>query len=99
MAKRMRHGLQGVWEQAVGYVQKLGLSDCRKTLLTQGARFYLYERFGDDWPDQPSPVGYVNLESIRENHIAPAGTNAIDTLMALTPAGVQRDFNPPVPVL
>ncbi|MCH8146759.1 MAG: hypothetical protein IH987_02035 [Planctomycetes bacterium] len=48
------------------------------------------EKDADTWLDSPAPVGYVNLERIRENHIAPANTNAIDALMALTPAGVQR---------
>ncbi len=88
----MRHGLQDVWDQAVGYVKKLGLHQCGKILLTQGARFYLYQEPSGAWPDQPEPAGYVNLERIRENHIAPANTNAIDTLVALTPAGVQRDL-------
>ncbi len=89
-AKRMGHGLQGVWKQAVRYVRDLRLRECGKILLTQGARFYLYQKTAKAWPAEPEPAGYVNLEHIRENHIAPAGTNAIDTLIALTPAGVQR---------
>lgn len=89
-AKRMGHGLQDIWDQAVGYVRKLSLGACCKILLTQGARFYLYERPVDGWRAEAEPAGYVNLEHIRENHIAPADTNAIDTLIALTPAGVQR---------
>ena len=89
-AKHMYHGLQGVWSQALGYVNKLKLRMCRKILLTQGARFYLYHREGRAWSDEPEPDGYINLEAIRENHIAPANTDAIDTLMALTPAGVGR---------
>lgn len=87
-AKRMGHGLQDVWDQAVGYVQNLKLTDCRSILLTQGARFYLYRKTGDSWPEEPT--GYVNLEKLRTNHLAPANTNAVDTLIALTPAGVQR---------
>lgn len=89
-AKRMRHGLQNVWEQAIGYIDKLGLRDCGKILLTQGARFYVYEKVADEWPTEAEPAGYINLERIRENHIAPMNTNAIDTLIALTPAGVRR---------
>ena|GEM_PF-501079 len=89
-AKRMRHGLQNVRDQALDYVKKLKLSGCRKILLTQGSRFYLYDRGDGTWPAHAEPTGYINLERIRENHIAPANTNAVETLMALTPAGVQR---------
>lgn len=87
-AKRMGHGLQDVRRQAIRYVTDLGLTRCRRILLTQGARFYLYQRAADGWPEEPS--GYLNVERIRTDHIAPAGTNAVDTLMALTPAGALR---------
>ncbi len=87
-AKRMGHGLQDVWNQAVSYVHSLKLEHCRKILLTQGARFYLYQRCGRKWLDEPS--GYLNVEKIRTNHLAPANTNAVETLMALTPAGIER---------
>ena len=87
-AKGIGHGMQGVREQAVGYVDKLNLVHCGKILLTQGARFYIYERYEDGWRDEPT--GYMNLEHIRTEHLAPAGTNAVDTLIALTPAGVHR---------
>lgn len=87
-AKRMGHGLGGVRRQAVRYVEKHNLDGCRKILLTQGARFYLYARSGEDWPEEPT--GYLNVERVRTNHLAPAGTNAVDALMALTPAGVLR---------
>ncbi|MHC4090223.1 MAG: hypothetical protein ACYSVY_08085 [Planctomycetota bacterium] len=89
-AKRMRHGLQNVRDQALNYVKIRKLTGCRKILLTQGARFYLYDRVDGAWPADAEPTGYINLERIRENHIAPANTNAVETLMALTPAGVSR---------
>ena len=96
-AKHVDHGLQDVFPQAVGYVMKLKLTECTKILLTQGARFYLYERPPEGWlaegEPEPDPVGYMNLERIRENHIAPANTNAVDTLIALTPAGVHRKLS------
>ena len=38
------------------------------------------------------PVGYVNIHSIRTNHVAPAGTNAIDTLVALSPSRIERAY-------
>jgi hypothetical protein len=88
-AKHVGRGLQNVWEQARGYVTELGLVGCRKILLTEGARFYLYER--DDkagWPDRPT--GYLNVEKIREDHVAPKGTSAVDTIVALTPMNLMR---------
>jgi hypothetical protein len=88
-AKGLWHGLQTVLRQAEDYAEKLDLDGCRKILLTQGGRFYLYRRNPDSsWPAEPS--GYLNVERIRTNHIAPANTDAVETLMALTPAGVHR---------
>jgi hypothetical protein len=88
-AKRMGHGLQDVRAQAMAYVAKHALNGCRTMLLTQGARFYLYHRSpGGEWPEEPD--GYLNVEKIRTEHLAPAGTNAIDAFIALTPAGVAR---------
>jgi hypothetical protein len=88
-AKRMDAGMNDVGEQAMNYVAKHRLDACKKMLLTQGTRFYLFARSGDRWPDEPT--GYLNVERIRTNHLAPLGTNAVDTLMALTPAGVLQD--------
>lgn len=89
-AKARNHGLQGVREQAFSYVNELKLSVCQKVLLTDGGRFYLHERKqpNANWGEQA--VGYVNVEKIRTNHIAPPGTNAIDTIVALTPAAASR---------
>lgn len=89
-AKTRNHGLQNVREQAFKYVKNLELDDCQKVLLTDGGRFYLYQRqpTSGAWSDEA--VGYLNVERIRTNHIAPPNTNAIDTIVALTPAGVGR---------
>ena len=89
-AKARYSGLQDVREQAFNYVRKLKLNACRKVLLTDGGRFYLYERKSGaaSWDDQA--VGYLNVEKIRTNHIAPPGTNAIGTIVALTPAASGR---------
>ena len=88
--KTRNHGLQDVREQAFNYVENLKLDCCGKVLLTDGGRFYLYEReLGNKaWSDQA--VGYLNVEKIRTNHIAPPSTSAIDTIVALTPAGAGR---------
>jgi hypothetical protein len=87
-AKGLGHGLHGVFDQAKRYVDKLKLQNCRKILLAEGTRFYLYQREKGFWTD--TPIGYINLEKIRKSHIAPPDTNAIETIMALTPAGVMR---------
>jgi hypothetical protein len=89
-AKGLGHGLQDSFDQAREYVRRLKLSRCRKILLTDGERLYLYHREVDDWGD--APAGYINVHKIRTDHIAPAGTNAIDTIVALTPTGVEREM-------
>lgn len=86
-AKTMKNSLQNVLIQALRYAKKLPC--CRHVLLTQGGRFYLYRRkHGEEWNETDPPIGYLNVEKIRTNHIAPAGTDAVDTLVALSPAGV-----------
>lgn len=88
-AKEYGHGLQNTFPQAAGYAKKLKLDNCKKILLTDGARLYLYQRQKDNnWNE--NPVGYLNIDKIRTNHIVPSGTNGIDTIMALTPAGMTR---------
>ena len=85
-AKVMGHGLQDVLGQATKYVDKLGLAACDKILLADGGRFYLYRKERGRWCEEPS--GYMNVMKIREAHLCPANTNAVDTLIALTPARV-----------
>lgn len=85
-AKGLGQGLQDAREQAINYTIKHHLSNCNKIALTDGFRIYLYESHENKWRESPS--GYINLGMIRTNHIAPPNTNAIDTLVALTPAGV-----------
>lgn len=90
-AKGYGHGLQNVFTQAKNYVKKLKLDNCKRILLTDGARLYLYQRQKDnDWNE--NPVGYLNVNKIRTNHIIPSETNGIDTIMALTPAGMTREI-------
>lgn len=88
-AKEYGHGLQNTFSQAKDYVKKLKLDNCKRILLTDGARLYLYQRRGDNSWDE-NPVGYLNVNLIRTQHIIPAGTSAVDTIMALTPAGINR---------
>lgn len=86
-AKSMEHGLQDDFQQAAGYVERHGLTECNKIVLANGGRFYLFRRHpGATWSAEPD--GYLNVLKIREDHLLPAGTNAVDTLMALTPARI-----------
>jgi len=88
-AKRRGTGMQDDLDQAVGYVNDLRLDACRRILLTEGTRFYVYRRNTDSsWPDNPS--GYVNFAKPRTHNVLPAGTNAIDTILALTPTNALR---------
>lgn len=89
-AKGLGHGLQNTFEQATEYVDKHKLDNCKRILLTDGARLYLYQRKRDNsWNE--NPAGYFNVNLIRTSHLIPYGTNGIDTIMALTPAGITRE--------
>ncbi len=90
-AKGLGHGLQDSFKQASRYVETLKLKRCKKILLTDGARLYLYHRGRGGWGSRPT--GYINIHKIRTDHVAPAGTNAIDTIVALTPTGVDREVS------
>lgn len=85
-AKGMGHGLQDDLQQAIRYTETLKLTACDKILLADGGRFYLYRRRADGWEQQPS--GYLNVLKVREDHLLPRGTSAIDTIVALTPMGI-----------
>jgi hypothetical protein len=87
-AKKRGRGLQDVLKQAIDYVKKQKLNECRKVLLTDGGRFYLYERELNDY----KVAGYLNVDKIRNEHIASPGTNAVDTIVALTPAAASRNI-------
>lgn len=89
-SKRFGHGLQSAFKQAVGYVNKLKMSKCEKILLTEGKRLYIFEKSGTVWAEKDKPVGYLNINKIRTHYLVPEGTNAIDTIMSLTPAGIHR---------
>jgi hypothetical protein len=91
-AKGLERALEEkVFDQAVKYADGLKPNNCKKILLTDGIRLYLYQR-KENGKWKQSPDGYLNIRLIRTNHIAPAETNAVDTIMALTPAGINREL-------
>jgi hypothetical protein len=89
-AKSMGEGLQDTFGQASRYVERLKLENCRKILLTQGGRFYLYEWSSDHGGWASAPTGYLNVESVRRLYVVPPGTDALETIMKLTPARVME---------
>lgn len=90
-AKQLEHGLQNTFAQAKDYTAKLKLDNCKRIVLTDGTRVYLYQKLmNGQWNEKP--IGYLNVKLIRTNHVAPEGTNAVDTIMALTPTGINREI-------
>lgn len=87
-AKGMGHALQDVFLQATGYVERLDLRACNRILVTDGQQFFVYHRANGEWPDQPA--GYFNVLKLRERCVCPADTNAVETLMSLTPARIAQ---------
>jgi len=87
-AKSPGQGLQNILFQAFHYVDKHELTACKRVLLTQGDRFYLYN--AQVGSEREKPIGYLNIHNIRTRHIVPENTNAVDTIIALTPTGVAR---------
>jgi hypothetical protein len=87
-AKALGAGLQDAIQQAQDYVKRLSLPKGTAVAVTDGLRVYLRIRVATEL--QWSVAGYINLQKIRTNHLAPASTNAVKTLIALTPAGLQR---------
>ncbi len=91
-AKGGSHGLQEVVEQAAGYVRTLGLTSARKVMVTNGSRFLVYERNGESWSKEPT--GYLNVKAIRRRHLVFPRTDAVATLVGLTPANVDKPIRP-----
>lgn len=87
-AKGMDSPLQDVVEQAIGYCKQHKLDNCRKILVGNGGYFSVYRKRDDGW--EPEPSGYISLRKLRRHYLWPKGTDAVKTLMALTPAHVAR---------
>lgn len=87
-AKGLGMGLQKAFSQAKDYTKKHNLDKCKKILLTDGHLLYVHEKINGCWSEQPS--GYLNIRNICKNYVFPTGTDAIKTIIALTPAGIGR---------
>lgn len=78
-AKGLGHGLAGVLGQATGYVDQQALDNCRRILLTDGARFYVYAKRDDEWG--LDPASYLNIHKPRLRNAD--GTDAVELIMTL----------------
>ena len=78
-AKGLGHGLGGVLDQALWYVEQQSLTNCRRILLTDGARFYLYSHAASEWTDQPA--SYLNVHKPRLRNAD--GTDGVELIMTL----------------
>lgn len=87
-AKSLGTAMGEIYNQAEGYANNLQLKNCQKIITSDGARIFIYEKSGDNWSKEPS--GYINLMKIRRQHLVHSKADAVKTLMALTPAGIQR---------
>lgn len=88
-AKALNSGMQKVFDQADLYRSKHNIDNCRKIVTTDGRCIYIYEKNSDGiWGEHP--VGYINIMKIRKNHLVPVKTNAVKSLMSLTPEGIYK---------
>lgn len=85
-AKRQDQSLDDAYEQALKYIQKNSLVNCKQIVSTDGTRLLLYKKdAAGNWPAADAPTGCVNLRRIRDKNVFPKGTSEIDTLMELVP--------------
>ena len=80
-AKGLGHGLAGVLGQATRYVEQRELVNCRRILLTDGGRFYLYDRLADDLVWNEEPACYLNVHKPRLRNAD--GTDGVSLILAL----------------
>jgi len=78
-AKGFGHGLDRALKQARNYIERLGLDNCRQILLSDGGRFYLFERMDGSWRDEPQH--YLNILKPRLTTIDRTG--GLDLILAL----------------
>lgn len=85
-AKGLGRGLGEVLAQPQAYAEGLKLPNVQYIATTDGENLFLYARHGEVWAQHP--MGYLNVTSVQYEYILPAGTNPVDTLVALQPAAI-----------
>lgn len=87
-AKGLGKPLKNVFSQPRKYIEKLGLTNCRIILTTDGDNLFVYERSGSDWTNNPNPVGYFSVTSLQREYVLPHGCRSVDTLVRLQPSAI-----------
>ncbi len=82
-AKGLGQALSEVLQQPLEYVKKLGLSNVRYIITTDGANLFVYGRRGQEW--NLNPVGYINFLSLQKRYVLPEATDLVETLVSLQP--------------
>lgn len=82
-AKGLGRALSEVLHQPREYVNQLGLPNVRYILTTDGANLFVYQR--NDTNKNPTPVGYINFQSLQKKYILPKNTDLVKTLVDLQP--------------
>lgn len=87
-AKGLGKSLSETYTQPRRYVERLGLRSVRYIVTTDGASLFLYERLEDGWPDEPTPIGYLDVRSLQKQYVLPQGTDLVETLVQLQPSAM-----------
>ena len=65
-AKRLHQACLGAFEQAKEYAKDYG--NCKRIIVTDGLRFGVYLREGNEWPSKPKPYAYLNVRRLRRSY-------------------------------
>ena len=85
-AKGLGRPLSEVLWQPRSYVDKLGLTNVRKIVTTDGANLFVYGRNGGEW--DTDPIGYFSVDDLKKRYVLPKKASVVDTLVMLQPASV-----------
>ena len=65
-AKRLHQACLGAFEQARHYADKY--ANCKRIIVTDGLRYGVAIRDGDNWPKSPKPHAYLNVRRLRSRY-------------------------------
>ena len=65
-SKRIHEGLKGAQGQVRRYAKEF--PDCGRLVVSDGLRYYLYERQGRDWAFETDLAAYMNLLKLKARH-------------------------------
>ena len=65
-AKRLHQACLGAFEQAKYYAKDYG--NCKRIIVTDGLRYGVSVRKGENWPELPEPHAYLNVRRLRSSY-------------------------------